>query len=317
MRSRPTARTLAEAHRRRRRRLRPLGQGRVHAPTWSARWRANPIIFAMANPDPEITPEEVARDPRRRHHGDRPLGLSRTRSTTSSASPTSSAARSTCAPRTINMEMKIAAAAGAGRARPRGRAGRGRRRLSGRAAALRARLHHPGAVRSAPDPRRSRRRSRRRRWIPASRAGRSSTCAPTRRSSRPAAIRSPARCKRIFERVRRYPEARRLRRGRGGAGDPRRGLLRQPGPRHGHPGRPRGPHARDRRGRRHRSRRPRRASRSTTRACRTATATYAQFLYERLQRKGYPVPRLPAPDQPGPQPFRRLAWWRSATPTRW
>ena len=33
-----------------------------------------------------------------------------TRSTTSSASPTSSAARSTCAPRTINEEMKIAAA---------------------------------------------------------------------------------------------------------------------------------------------------------------------------------------------------------------
>ena len=36
----------------------------------------NPIIFAMANPDPEITPEEVARDPHRRHHGDRPLRLS-------------------------------------------------------------------------------------------------------------------------------------------------------------------------------------------------------------------------------------------------
>ena len=35
-------------------------------------------------------------------------------------------------------------------------------------------------------------------------------------------------------------------------------------------------------------------------------ATYAQFLYERLQRSGYPVPRLPAHDQPGPQPFRRL-----------
>ena len=43
----------------------------------------------------------------RRH---RPLGLSRTRSTTCWASPTSSAARSTCAPRTINEEMKIAAA---------------------------------------------------------------------------------------------------------------------------------------------------------------------------------------------------------------
>ena len=37
-------------------------------------------------------------DPLRRHHGDRPLGLSRTRSTTFSASPTSSAARSMSAP---------------------------------------------------------------------------------------------------------------------------------------------------------------------------------------------------------------------------
>jgi hypothetical protein len=36
----------------------------------------NPIIFAMANPDPEITPEEVAAHPRRRHHGDGPFGLS-------------------------------------------------------------------------------------------------------------------------------------------------------------------------------------------------------------------------------------------------
>ncbi len=33
----------------------------------------NPIIFAMANPDPEITPEEAKRDPRRRHHRHRPL----------------------------------------------------------------------------------------------------------------------------------------------------------------------------------------------------------------------------------------------------
>ena len=35
-------------------------------------------------------------------------------------------------------------------------------------------------------------------------------------------------------------------------------------------------------------------------------AAYADYLYERLQRKGYPVPRLPAPDQQRPQPFRRL-----------
>ena len=69
--------------------------------------------------------------------------------------------------------------------------------------------------------------------------------------------------------------------------------------------------------RRHRSRRPRGHRDPQRRACRTATRAYAQFLYERLQRQGLPVPRLPAPDQPGPQPFRRLAWWRSATPTPW
>ena len=60
-----------------------------------------------------------------------------------------------------------------------------------------------------------------------------------------------------------------------------------------------------------------RASRSTTPACRSATPTYAHFLYERLQRQGYLLPRLPAPDQPGPQPSSPPAWWRSATPTPW
>ena len=51
-----------------------------------------------------------ARGAHRRHHRHRPLATIRTRSTTSWASPTSSAARSTCAPRTINDAMKIAAA---------------------------------------------------------------------------------------------------------------------------------------------------------------------------------------------------------------
>jgi malic enzyme len=55
-----------------------------------------PIVFALANPDPEITPEEVLEV--------RPDAImatgrttTRTRSTTSSASPSSSAARWTCA----------------------------------------------------------------------------------------------------------------------------------------------------------------------------------------------------------------------------
>ena len=52
-----------------------------------------------------------------------------TRSTTSSASPSSSAARSTCRRRTINDAMKIAATEGVGRTGTRGSARSGRRRL--------------------------------------------------------------------------------------------------------------------------------------------------------------------------------------------
>ena len=48
------------------------------------------------------------------------------------------------------------------------------------------------------------------------------------------------------------------------------------------------------------------ASRSSMRACRTRNAAYADYLYERLQRQGFLLPRLPAPGQSGPQPFRRL-----------
>ena len=58
-----------------------------------------PLIFALANPDPEIGyPDAKAARPDA-HRRDRAAATSRTRSTTSSASRTSSAARSTCAPR--------------------------------------------------------------------------------------------------------------------------------------------------------------------------------------------------------------------------
>jgi malate dehydrogenase (oxaloacetate-decarboxylating)(NADP+) len=62
-----------------------------------APWPRTRIIFAMANPDPEITPEEVAAV-----RSDAIMATAGpttpTRSTTFSASPTSSAARWTCAP---------------------------------------------------------------------------------------------------------------------------------------------------------------------------------------------------------------------------
>ena len=69
-----------------------------------------PIIFAMANPDPEIWPPDAqgGRGPTR--SSPPAARTSRTRSTTCSASPSSSAARSMCGRRAINDEMKIAAA---------------------------------------------------------------------------------------------------------------------------------------------------------------------------------------------------------------
>ena len=70
------ARTLAEAMKGADVLLRPVRQGRADATTMVRSMAAKPIIFAMANPDPEITPEEVARDPRRRDRRDRALGLS-------------------------------------------------------------------------------------------------------------------------------------------------------------------------------------------------------------------------------------------------
>jgi len=62
MRQRPTS-AASPRRWRRRRRLRPLRRRRVHA-GHGALMAPQPIIFAMANPDPEITPEEAlaARD---------------------------------------------------------------------------------------------------------------------------------------------------------------------------------------------------------------------------------------------------------------
>ena len=53
-------RTLAEALGRRRRVLRPFGQGGACTKEMVKSMADKPIIFAMANPDPEITVEEVA-----------------------------------------------------------------------------------------------------------------------------------------------------------------------------------------------------------------------------------------------------------------
>ena len=56
----------------------------------------NPIIFAMANPDPEITPEQVKAVRGRCDHGHRTLQTTPTRSTMYSVFPISSAVPSMC-----------------------------------------------------------------------------------------------------------------------------------------------------------------------------------------------------------------------------
>ncbi len=53
-------RTLDRGDEGRRRLPGPLGRRRAEARTWSRPWPTTPIIFAMANPDPEITPPRRA-----------------------------------------------------------------------------------------------------------------------------------------------------------------------------------------------------------------------------------------------------------------
>ena len=66
------------------------------------------IVFAMANPTPEIAPEDLLAG--QASPSSRPgAPTTRTRSTTCSRSPASSAARSTSAPSTITEGMKVAA----------------------------------------------------------------------------------------------------------------------------------------------------------------------------------------------------------------
>jgi hypothetical protein len=89
------ARTLAEVIERRRRLPRPVGRG-VLKPAMVAKMAPNPLILALANPTPEIMPEEVKR---RAPTPSSPPAVrtTRTRSTTCCASPSSSAARWTSA----------------------------------------------------------------------------------------------------------------------------------------------------------------------------------------------------------------------------
>ena len=132
-----------------------------------------PLIFAMANPDPEITPEEV--------HAVRSDAIM----ATGRSDYPNQINNVLCFPfifrgaldvqaTTINDAMKIAAAEAHRRAGARGSARSGDGRLPRRAPDVRPRLHHSRAVRSASHLARAGRPSRRPRWIRASRASRSS-----------------------------------------------------------------------------------------------------------------------------------------------
>ena len=146
------ARTLAEALKRRRCVLRTFGERRGD-PGHGEVDGGKPIIFAMANPDPEITVEEVAEVRDGRHHGHRPLRLSepdQQRARLSLHLPRR-ARRARTGHQYGNEDRGGARACRAG---ARGRSRRSRRRLW-RAAEIRTRLHHSGAVRSAADFRHS------------------------------------------------------------------------------------------------------------------------------------------------------------------
>ena len=109
-----------------------------------------PIIFAMANPDPEITPEDVALGARRRHHRHRPQRL-RQPDQQRAGLPLHLPRRARRARPHHQRGDEGRRRRGAGQARARGRARRGRPRLFRPPAALRAGIYRAGAVRSAPD----------------------------------------------------------------------------------------------------------------------------------------------------------------------
>ena len=117
-----------------------------------AKMAARPLIFALANPDPEITPEDGRRGARRRHHGDRPQRLPQP-GQQRPLLPLHLPRRARCRRHDRQRRDEDRLRARPRRARPQG-AVRGRgprlRRGGGR---LRPEPDHPQAVRSAADRR--------------------------------------------------------------------------------------------------------------------------------------------------------------------
>ena len=305
------ARTLADAFKDADVVLRPVGQGRVH-PGHDQVDGAEADHLRHGQSRPRDHRRGGRRDPRRRHHGDRALRLSEPGQQRARL-PLHLPRRARRARDHHQHGNEDRGGARAGRARARGRARRGRRRLR-RAAEIRPRLHHPGAVRPAADLLRAAgggqgRHGHRRGAQADRRHGR----LPRARCAR-ASIRSRACCSGCTSGCAG---------GRSAWSSPRARRSRSSAP----------PRASCSRGSA-----PRCWSAART-ACAPAAAqlgvelgggieiinaalsqrnaAYAAYLYERLQRRGYLLRDVPAPGQPGPQPLRRPAWWRSATPTPW
>ena len=226
------ARTLAEAHGRRRRRPRPVGQGRAdhrHDPVDGQ----EPDHLRHGQSRPGDHAGGSGRDPHRRHHGHRPLGLSEPGQQRARL-PLHLPRRAGCPRHHHQRRHEDRRGRGAGRAGAPGRARRRRRRLSGQPAEIRPQLHHPGAVRPAPDLGHPDRGGQGRDGI-----RRRPQADPRPRPLRAGAVRPP-RPDRLdlaaHLRPRAPPaQAHRLRRGRGGAGDARRRLLCEPEARHRDP----------------------------------------------------------------------------------
>ena len=177
---------------------RAVGPGRADRRDGASRWRRDPIIFALANPNPEIDPAEA-----RAANPDAIIATGR-------SDYPNQVNNVLCFPfifrgaldvgaTEINDAMQIACVEGIAALARASSSARGGGGLPGRAAELRARLPDPegrstrGCSRSSPA------RSPRRRWRPASRPGRWPTSRPTSAELNRSVYRSAFIMRRVFE----------------------------------------------------------------------------------------------------------------------
>ena len=286
---------LGRGHAGRRRLSRPVGKGRGEKEDGRVNGRSSDRL-RHGQPGPGDPPREGKGGTRRRHHRHRALGLSepgQQRSRLSLHLPRR-AGRARQHHQRGDEDRRRRGPGGAG---ARGRARRGRRRLCRPAPAIRPRIHHPGAVRFAAHrggaAGRGQGRYGLRRRAPPDQENEDLQPRP-RRPAR------PHRLQRAGDLRCRAQDAapRRLRRGRGREGDPRRPGLPQRRPGRADPDRTRGHRARqDRRIGPEPGRGPAHPQRPSRRAARPVQ----RFPVPAPAAQRIPVPRLPAHGQPEPQ----------------